>query len=317
MTGTGAESGAGPAMDPVPGTGPADPSAQHPLGQPPLSHGAPPYVPAAGEQPHPFAQQPPLPPFGPQPQVAWAPPPGPRNRTLVVAAVIVGVVLLVGCLGLTGGVLLLRSATTTASEPAREAPPAPSTGRGPAATAAPETSAEPVQEGPEASAYPAEEISDLNRVCDDNVYYPQSPKRAGKAPHPLVLLIGDGSGLRYQDGTYYFSQGLSKKVEQTWAPEAPTKVQMVACLDRVGSGATIRRCKYDDPKPLTLTLLKASWRLRVYEVATGRKLLDKPMTGDDQACPYVVLAGPDKKIYAKVSDRAAVAALRKLVNSSS
>ncbi|NES31181.1 hypothetical protein GCE86_21335 [Micromonospora terminaliae] len=297
MTGTGADSGAGPAMDPVPGAGPADPSAHHPLAQPPAF------------PPHPPA-------FPPQPPVPWAPPPGPRNRTFVVAAVIVGVVLLVGCLGLTGGVLLLRSATTTASGPAGEAPPAPVTGRSPAATAAPDASEEPVQEGPAASGYPAEEISDLNRVCDDDVYYPQSPKRAGKAPHPVVLLIGDGSGLRYQNGTYYFSQGLSKKVEQTWAAEAPTKVQMVACLDRVSSGAMIRRCKYDDPKPLTLTLLTASWRLRVYEVATGRKLLDKPMTGDDRACPYVVLAGPDKKIYAEVSDRAAVAALRKLVNGS-
>ncbi|MET8836797.1 hypothetical protein ABZV78_23170 [Micromonospora sp. NPDC004540] len=248
--------------------------------------------------------------------MGWAPPSGPRNRTFVVATVIVGVVLLVGCLGLTGGVLLLRSATNTASGPAREAPLAPTTDRGPAATAEPDTSEEPAPQGPQASAYPAEEISDLNRVCDDDIYYPQSPKRAGKAPHPLVLLIDDGSGLRYQNGTYYFSEGLSKKVEQAWAPEEPTKVQMVACLDRVSTGATIRRCRYDDPKPLTLTLLRAGWRLRVYEVSTGRKLLDKAMTGDDQACPYVVLAGPDKKIYARVSDRAAVVALRKFVNGS-
>ncbi|WP_319459413.1 hypothetical protein [Micromonospora sp. RTP1Z1] len=64
---------------------------------------------------------------------------------------------------------------------------------------------------------------------------------------------------------------------------------------------------------MTLTLLRAGWRLRVYEVATGRKLLDKAMTGDDQKCPYVVLAGPDKKIYAEVSNQAVLAALRKLV----
>ncbi|SCE79750.1 hypothetical protein GA0074695_1200 [Micromonospora viridifaciens] len=46
---------------------------------------------------------------------------------------------------------------------------------------------------------------------------------------------------------------------------------------------------------------------------TGRKLLDETMTGDDQKCPYVVMAGPGKKIYAEVSNRAVVAALRKLV----
>lgn len=130
-----------------------------------------------------------------------------------------------------------------------------------------------------------------------------------------MLLVGnDGSGHRYQNGSYYYSEGLSKRVEQTWASEDPRRVQLVACLDRVSTGSTIRRCKYDDPKPITLTLLRAGWCLRVYEVATGRKLLDKAMTGNDQACPYVVLAGPDKKIYAEVSDRAVVAALRNLVN---
>lgn len=150
-------------------------------------------------------------------------------------------------------------------------------------------------------------------MCDDNVYYPQSPKRAGKAPHPVVLLMEGGSGIRFQNGTYYYDEGLSKRAEQTWAAEDASKVQMVACLDRVSTGATIRRCRFDEPKPLTLTLLRAGWRLRVYEVATGRKLLDKAMTGDDQKCPYVVLAGPDKKIYAEVSNQAVLAALRKLV----
>jgi hypothetical protein len=174
----------------------------------------------------------------------------------------------------------------------------------------------PAQQGPQASAHPADDINDLNRVCDENVYYPESPKRAGKAPHPLVLLVADGIGVggRYQDSTYYFSQGISKTVEQSWASDDPKKVQMVACLDRVSAGSKIRSCRYDDPKPETVTLLRASWRLRVFEVATGRKLLDKPMAGDEQTCPNVVLFGADKKIYAKVSDRAVVAVLRNLVN---
>ncbi|GIF50246.1 hypothetical protein DFJ67_7966 [Asanoa ferruginea] len=238
------------------------------------------------------------------------PPPG-RSRTGVIAGVIVGVLVLGAAAGVAGTAFVLRSDDTSASASGPTSPPA--TG-GRSATAKPTPTEEPPQEGPQASAYPAEEIHDLNRVCDEDVYYPQSPKRAGKAPHPIVLLTSDNPGLRSQDGTYYLDEGTSSKAEQTWAADHPKKVQLVACLDRVSTGSKIRTCKFDDPKPDTLTLFRSSWRLRVYEVATRRRLLDKRMTGDDQACPFVTLYGPDKKIYAKVSDRAAIRALRGFVN---
>ncbi len=253
------------------------------------------------------------PPPGQQPPVGWVPPPAtPGNRRLVVAAsVVVGVVLLVGSLALAGGIMVLTKVEKTADASASAAPQAPDAR--PSADAEPAESGTPTPRGPEASLYPAEEVQDLGRVCDENVYYPQSPKRAGKAPHPVVLLIDDGSGLRYQNGTYYFSQGLSKTVENTWAAEQPGKVQMVACLDRVSTGAKIRTCSFDDPEPAKVPLLHAGWRLRVYEVATGHTLLDKTMPGDDRKCPYVVMIY-GSKIYAGVSDRAVVAALRNLVN---
>ncbi|MET7750362.1 hypothetical protein [Micromonospora sp. NPDC005367] len=79
--------------------------------------------------------------------------------------------------------------------------------------------------------------------------------------------------------------GCPAKVEQTWTSNEPAKVQIIACPDRVSTGSTIRRCKFDDPKPDTATLVRAGWRLRVYEVATGRELLDKVMPEDDQEMP--------------------------------
>jgi len=240
-------------------------------------------------------------------------PPAGRSRTGVIAAVVVGVLALGAGAGVAGTAFVLRSDDTSASAsgPASPAPPVATSDRSP--TPEPSPSEEPPQEGPQASVYPAKEIRDLNRVCDEDVYYPRSPKRAGKAPHPIVLLISDSPGSRFQDGTYYFDEGLSSKVEQTWAAEDPKKVQLVACLDRVSTGSKIRTCKFDDPKPDKLTLFRSSWRLRVYEVATRRRLLDKRMTGDDQACPFVTLYGPDKKIYARVSDRAVTRALRGFV----
>ncbi|MFC7479862.1 hypothetical protein ACFQX7_07155 [Luedemannella flava] len=183
------------------------------------------------------------------------------------------------------------------------------------AASAPATEA-PVEDGPRASAYPAKDITDLNRVCDESVYYPELPKRAGKAPHPVVLLVDDGVGFggRIQDNGYHSSLGYSKSLDRTWTPADPKNVQLVACLDRVSAGSKIRNCTFDDPDPVTASLVRAGWRLRVYEAATGRKLLDRKLSGDDHACPFVVLVGPDKKIYASVSDRVVIAALRDLVN---
>ncbi|WP_246248055.1 hypothetical protein [Micromonospora maritima] len=258
----------------------------------------------------------PVPPYGPQ-LVAGPPAPGQANRGLIIAVVTLGVLLLLACTGLVGGAFLLRAGADdpagplpgTGSSPAADDPTAP----GPTASG-PTGSAEPAPQGPQASDFAASEIADLNDVCDGVLYYPQSPKRAGKAPHPVALLVGDApGGQRRHDNGYYYDEGLSKPVERIWASDDPKTVQMVACLDRVSTGTTIRTCRYDDPKPDTLTLLKATYRLRVHEVATGRKLLDKTMGGDDQACPYVVLVGADKKIYAEVSDRSLLAALRNLV----
>ncbi|WP_433495554.1 hypothetical protein ACQP26_10090 [Micromonospora sp. CA-248089] len=258
--------------------------------------------------------------------VAWSaapygpyPPPGPpstgRNRGLVIAVAVLSVLLLVACSGLIGGAFLLGSSPREASEPEPAAPPV-APWRSSGATPAPGTTAsvEPSTRGPQPSDFPAAQISDLNDVCDGVLYFPQSPKRAGAAPHPVALLVGTDMGTdRRHDRVYYYDEGLSKRVERTWASEDPKTVQLVACLDRTSTGATIRKCRYDDPKPDTLTLLKATYRLRVYEVATGRRLLDKTMGGDDQQCPFVVLYGPDKKIYAEVSHRSLLSALRNLV----
>ncbi|MFF5055315.1 hypothetical protein ACFY1S_19245 [Micromonospora sp. NPDC000663] len=300
---TGAEPADSPSPDPARAADPTPTPDASPAAQAPMVAEAAPTEPAVA----------PVTPEAP----GWAAPAPPTgsNHTAIVAAVVGGavVLLLVACLGLVGGIFLLRDGDSTASDSETTAPvrPRSSGGGGPTASAAP--TEEPVVQGPQASAYPAEKIEDLNRVCDEDIYYPELPKRAGKAPHPVVLLLSDTPGLRYKDDGYYYDLGLSKKVEQTWASEDPRTVQMVACLDRISAGSTIRTCKFDDPKPQTLTLVRTSWRLRVYEAATGRKLLEKTMPGDDQKCPYVVMVGADKKIYAEVSDRAAIAALRNLV----
>ena len=276
----------------------------------PASFG-PPAVPGA---PAPFG---PPAPGAPQPMAWPVPQPVKRNnRVAIIAGISVGALLLIACFGAVGSVFLLDSGKKSSlSTPSTRAPLSPLGGGNPSAApgSATDEPAEP-QQGPQPSSYPAEKRGDLDRVCDENIYYPTSPKRAGKAPHPIVLLVNDGSfGSRTQNGTYYFDEGLGDAARKIWAAEDPRKVQTVACMDRVSVGKKLRNCKYDDPKPETISLMRATWRLRVYEAATGKKLLDKSMSGDDQECPFSVLVGADRKIYAEVSDRAVVNALRKFV----
>ncbi|WP_436520800.1 hypothetical protein [Actinoplanes sp. HUAS TT8] len=308
------------------------PAPLFPFPQPPPTFGAPPAAypgayppPQTGGYPPPQtgAYPPPQPgahPYPPQyAQPGWPPPPASpaaRRRGGVLAATIVVAVAVIGLL-CTGSIYMLAdggSDSSASSDFGQEQPfvwpsdlPLPSLV--PPGTPTPEST------GPHPAASPAKDMYDLNAVCDENAYFPSAPKRAGKAPHPVALLIRDGDGdVRWNNRTYYMEDiGTGKADENTWGPAGPEKVQMAACLDRTSAGSKVRSCEYDDPSPETVTLYRANWRLRVYEVATHRQLLDKKLAGNETTCPYTVLVGPDKKIYAEVSDHTVVSTLKSLV----
>jgi hypothetical protein len=222
------------------------------------------------------------------------------NRRPVIAVVAVGVVLvLAACSPGSAPPTFVSAASQTPSS-------------SPSPSAAPVTSQPPATpQGPQPSQYAATRPEDFSQVCDNNVYFPQSPKRAGRAPHPVVYINGV-VGSRYQETGYYTSLGTSDSVSNTWSPLTPQKVQMVACLDFETQGSKIRICKYGNPVSIVNQLNRGTYELRVYEVATGRKLLDKQMVGDDPTCP---VDGDFNfpTIYADPKGRAIVAALKNLV----
>jgi hypothetical protein len=173
---------------------------------------------------------------------------------------------------------------------------------------APETSA-----GPRASTYPVREDDDLARVCD-GWYYPQSPKFAGKAPHQISVGVVDGVVLpsRHMKSSVSVPD-LQESIWRAWMPEDPAKSQLVACVDLVRSTGKLKGCTYDNPSPETVDLKKAFYRLRLYETATGRKLLDKQVTGEDEKCPSIVFLVGGESLYSEVSDRQLYEALRTYV----
>jgi hypothetical protein len=96
---------------------------------------------------------------------------------------------------------------------------------------------------------------------------------------------------------------LRESVWRAWMPEKPAKTQLVACVDLAKAGATLRTCKYNDAGPQTLSLKQGTYRLRLFETATGRKLLDKPVAGQDKKCPVIAFVAQGDFLYSQVEDK--------------
>ena len=161
----------------------------------------------------------------------------------------------------------------------------------------------PAPTGPRASTYPVREDDDLARVCD-GWYYPTSPKFTGKAPHQISVGVIDTKVVPNRIFKSSVSvPDLKESIWRAWMPTTPAKSQLVGCVDLVRSAGKVATCNFDDPKPEKIQMNQAFYRVRLYETATGRKLLDKPVTGEDEKCPTLVFLIGEKNIYSEVSDR--------------
>ncbi|GIE02200.1 hypothetical protein [Paractinoplanes durhamensis] len=157
--------------------------------------------------------------------------------------------------------------------------------------------------GPQASTYPVRTDEDLERVCD-GWYYPQSPKFTGKAPHQISVGVIDSTTLPSRHFGSVSVPELKESIWRAWIPTDPTKTQLVGCIDLATTGATAKSCKFDDPKPEKIALKKATYRVRLFEAATGKKLLDKAaVKGEDETCPTIVYLLGGESLVSQVSDR--------------
>lgn len=227
-----------------------------------------------------------------------------RSRPRIWAAA-AAVVLALGCLG------AMRAMRDPA--PADSRPAAPLWSAAPAGSAAPGAAAS----APQASPTPVRTADDLKRVCDQR-YFPKSPKVQSAGVQPVSVFSQDRVG---QDRQVFDARRKRTLLDipnwytapkrKAWDPESPAKVRLVACAELVGTGAQVKTCALDDPKGREVPMLAGKYRLTLYEVATGRKLLDERLTGGDQKCPFVVLSGADQAVHSPLSDRQLYDALKK------
>jgi hypothetical protein len=324
-----------PAPDQPPADGtqpPPDPQWHRPpVGQPQWHQPQPPWQPPPWQpQPQPPWQQPVAwqpPPAWQQPPAGWQPPPGyppatwepqatgdqlppftaPPARLKPWAIVLI---IVLGVLLATAGYVfyVYRVFDSTQKRVAAldadrwNAPPTRPAGATPTPTeTAPEETA---PTGPRASTYPVRDAKDLGRVCD-GWYYPQSPRFAGRAPHQISVGVVDSTALPSRHMMSSVSvPDLKESIWRAWIPSDPAKTQLVGCVDLVRTGGTVKSCKFDDPKPEKIAMKKAVYRVRLFEAATGKQLLDKAtVNGEDEDCPSLVYLMGDESLLSKVGDR--------------
>jgi hypothetical protein len=257
---------------------------------------------------------------GPPGQPQWVPPPGapptappPKKRSpLLIPALIALALVVTSCVGAVGyGGIRLANNLSAAEKRADDG----TTPAYPGATPKRKTDAKQDDDapvGPRASSYAVRTREDLSRVCEQ-WYYPQSPKYKAGSTNPVGVQIKDVEELGWRPQSIYISSydnpGATQKA---WDPENPAKARLVACMHRIDDGKKLRNCKFDEPKT-TVPMREGVFRLSLYEVATGKKLAEKKVTGEAEECPFMVMLSGDRTLYSGVDDRQLYETFRKYV----
>ncbi|GIE33369.1 hypothetical protein Ait01nite_064140 [Actinoplanes italicus] len=216
-----------------------------------------------------------------------------RRRRVISALVAVAVV---ACFGTAAYLFVSVGGSTPPAVSAPPRKPAPSFSGADAA-------------GPRPADHGVRAEDDLHLVCDDR-FYPSAPRARGGVPHP-VLISERAAGTDYRTSRTLNQAAYAGSATQRrmWAPE-PAKAQLVACLDLTGSGRAIRDCRSGAE---TRKLVEGRYLLTVYEVATRRKVAERPLTGTDRTCPFVILSSAGDTLYSAVEDQQLFEQLRKRV----
>ena len=165
------------------------------------------------------------------------------------------------------------------------------------AFASPAPSAAAPTAAPRRSTTPVRDEDDLSRVCE-GWYFPGSPRYAGKAPHQISIGVRDQAqepGHRVK-AALDVPYTLKERTRQAWMPSDPAKSQLMACVTLSAVGGAVKTC------PEKVTLRRGTYVLAVFEVATGRRLVQRQVAGDVVRCPNAIPLGAGDTIPTTVSD---------------
>ena len=157
------------------------------------------------------------------------------------------------------------------------------------------------------------DVAGLARACERaGAKFPDAARLAGPAPHPIRAFaeVEDQNGREYGPASVAV-----KDPPPGYGVTSPREIQLVACVRRTGSGATLDSCVYreqfgSDVKVLTMT--SATYTVDVYELRSHRRVGSVRVTGDDGTCPTYV--GDDDDLYTALDPDDLRAALDPYVN---
>ncbi|MCA2218105.1 hypothetical protein [Jidongwangia harbinensis] len=252
-----------------------------------------------------------VPPPGPPPTGPPAGPPPKKRSPLLIPALIAVALVATSCVGAIGyGGIRLANNLNAAQERAEDGTRPAYAGDTPKRKSDAADDDAPV--GPRASSYPVRTREDLGRVCEQ-WYYPQSPKYKAGSTNPVGVQIKDEEELGWRPQSIYMSSYQNPGATQkAWDPKDPAKARLVACMHRVDNGRKLRSCKFDEPKT-TVPMREGIYRLSLYEVATGKRLAEKKVAGEQDECPFMVMLRGDRTIYSGVDERQLYETFRKYV----
>ncbi|MBM2622868.1 hypothetical protein JIG36_45940 [Actinoplanes sp. LDG1-06] len=160
------------------------------------------------------------------------------------------------------------------------------------ATVTPSAPARPQK--PKASPVPVRASDDLGRVCE-GWYYPDSPRYDGRGPHRIAIGVAGTDRLYRVKAALDVPHTLKRSVREAWMPSDPAQSELVACVTLARTGSRLTTCE-------KVALKRGVHVLALYEVATGRKLLQREVNGDVTRCPNVIPLGTGDTIATTVSD---------------
>ncbi|MFB6891415.1 hypothetical protein ACFCX4_19165 [Kitasatospora sp. NPDC056327] len=117
-------------------------------------------------------------------------------------------------------------------------------------------------------------------MCEKPRGFDQAAPHAASGPRPVV--VSGFWNVRDESPELFDPAALD-----IWDPTDPAKVQLVACVEKVGRGEFVKSCDYE-PDPFGVPggadfrsfLYKATYRVTVYEARTGKLLASPEFAGD-------------------------------------
>ncbi|WP_152365231.1 hypothetical protein [Microlunatus speluncae] len=159
-----------------------------------------------------------------------------------------------------------------------------------------------------------DDVYELDRACDGTTYDDATPY-AGPAPHPVTVQMPSETGQLLIE-----TPGLPNgSVWPVADPDEPEAVQLIACGSLEGEQRSDElTCGPYSPTGLgsgiSVPMVRATYRVRVYELRTHRQIRSVVVEGEDTECPKTTSEPPPDRMLSELTDDQWQTVLADLVN---